>query len=151
MDGSGSENDSQNIESCQETAPPRKKSFRAWVPEWFVTLGSGFLFAGLLISLVSTGALAYLLITNRYTGPFAPLEPHASELIFVFIQFFAATVAQAVGIVLAYKRTRWGSVLLSCFIGSLGFITIPLMIPAFVLFMLGKHHFALGIPPSFKE
>lgn len=116
------------------------------VPEWVVVLGSGFLFTATLVSFVALLSVTYLLVTRDFTGFFAPVEQFAPRLVLVEIQLLFGTGFQAAGVYLALRRTHWGTVLLSCLIGSLVFITIPFTLPAFVLLALGKYHFSLSTP-----
>lgn len=116
------------------------------VPEWVVVLGSGFLFTATLVSLTGALAVTYLLVTGDFTGLFAPVEQYAPRLFLVEFQLIFATVFQGAGVYFARRRTHWGTVLLSCLVGSLVFVTIPLTLPAFVLIGLGKYHFSLTTP-----
>lgn len=116
------------------------------VPEWVVVLGSGFLFTATLVSFTGAVAVTYVLITRDFTGVFAPVEQYAPRLLLVEIQLLFATVFQGAGVYFARRRTHWGTVLLSCLVGSLVFVTIPLTLPAFIMIGLGKYHFSLSTP-----
>jgi len=123
-----------------------RETFLSKVPEWVPVLGAGFLFTATLVSFVALLIVTYLLITQNYVGPLAPVEQFAPRLLLVEIQLLFGTGFQAAGVYLARRRTHWGTVLLSCLIGSLVFITLPFTVPAFILLGLGKYHFSLSTP-----
>lgn len=129
-----------------EAETVEKEPFLANVPEWVVVLGSGFLFTATVVSFVALLAVTYLLVTGNFTGLFAPVEQFAPRLLLVEIQLLFGTTFQAAGVYFALQRTHWGTVLLSCLIGSLVFITIPFTLPAFLLIAIGKYHFSLSTP-----
>lgn len=116
------------------------------VPEWVVVLGAGFLFTATLVSAAALLAVTYLLLTRDFSGIFAPIEQFSPRLLIVEIQLLFGTGFLAAGVYFARQRTHWGTVLLSCLVGSLVFITIPFTLPAFVLIAIGKYHFSLSTP-----
>lgn len=141
------ENSTQPLDDeAEEPSNARQRLIRAVlarIPEAAVSLGAGFLFASSLISLLLTAIVGYSVIVGEYPGALQQLRSSGVPPILVGVQTFFVTAFQAIGTYFALKRTHWGTVLLACLLGSLLLITIPFILPAFVLLSLGKRHFRI--------
>lgn len=138
-------------QSDQNQSPKTEQGILDKVPEWVVPLGGGFLLAATLITVVMTIVMTYLILTANFTGPFSPLRRYASRLWAVELKLLLATGFQSVGTYFAWQRTHWGVVLITCLLGSFVVLTIPFLLPAFILLGLGKRHFSLNTPANLVQ
>lgn len=117
----------------------------AFIPEWVVPLGAGFLLASTIISLIGAIVGWYLVATgNTYGHP-------TYALVILSIEFTGITIAQGAATYWARHKMKWMSVILMSLLGLLLFVTIPLNLSSLVCLGLGKRHFSSHTPAKFLK